>query len=130
VLIESARLWARASLLLADFLRQRGIEYFHFLQPNQYLEGSKPLSAEERAHFYRPEGRYGRYARAGYPRLLQAAAEQGLERIHYFDATGLFSEATETVCEDPCCHLNRHGNRMLAEFIVRRVHQRSQLLAP
>ncbi len=130
VLAESARLWARASLLLADLLAQRGIEYFHFLQPNQYLEGSKPLSAEELAHFYRPEGRYGRYARAGYPRLLQAAADQGLGRIQYGDATALFSDETETLYEDSCCHLNRHGNRMLAEFIVRRVQERSPLLAP
>jgi hypothetical protein len=130
VLIESARLWARASLLLADVLQPRGIEYFHFLQPNQYLEGSKPLSAEERVHFYRPEGRYGRYARAGYPRLLQAAADQGLESIHYFDATALFLEATETLYEDPCCHLNQRGNRILAEFIARRVLERSQLFAP
>ena len=130
VLAESARLWARASLLLADLLAQREIEYFHFLQPNQYLEGSKPLSAEERAHFYRPEGRYGRYARAGYPGLLQAAADQGLARIQYFDATALFAAEPETLYEDACCHLNRRGNRMLAEFIARRVREHSRRLAP
>jgi hypothetical protein len=130
VLADSARLWARASLLLADLLAEREIEYFHFLQPNQYLEGSKPLSAEERTHFYRPDGRYGRYARAGYTGLLKAAADQKLGRIHYFDATALFAAEPETLYEDACCHLNRRGNQMLAEFISGRVLEHSQRLQP
>ena len=88
------------------------------------------LSPEERAHYYRPERGYGRYARAGYPRLLQAAADQGLVRIDYFDASALFVAEKETLYEDACCHLNRRGKRMLADFIASRVREHSRLLAP
>lgn len=127
---ESARLWARSSLLLADLLERHGIAYYHFLQPNQYLEGSKPLSAEERAHCYRPEGRYGSAARAGYPLLLETAREHGLTRIRYFDATALFAAESATVYVDACCHLNPYGNRMLAAFVARNIREHSRRLAP
>lgn len=118
VLRESARVWARSSLLLADLLKQRNIEYFHFLQPNQYVKNSKPLSAEEQAHFYRPQSNYGINARTGYP-LLQRSAEKLLRgRIHYFDATGLFVDEADTVYMDTCCHFNQVGNLALVDFVI------------
>lgn len=122
VLNESAQLWARASLLLAKQLEDQGVEYYQFLQPNQYLEGSKPLSAEEKAHYYRPdiEG-YGQYARSGYPLLLKAATDHELAMFHYFDATDLFAEERATVYSDACCHFNNYGNRVLVEFIADKV---------
>jgi hypothetical protein len=33
---------------MARLAEANGARYLHFLQPNQYLEGSKPISDEER----------------------------------------------------------------------------------
>jgi len=46
---DLADLWARSSLELARLLEANGARYYHFLQPNQYAVGSKPLAASERA---------------------------------------------------------------------------------
>ena len=44
----AARVWYRDSLLLAGLAELGRADYYHFLQPNQYAPGSKPLSPEER----------------------------------------------------------------------------------
>ena len=38
------RVWYRGSVLLAGLSRDAGAEYYHFLQPNQYVPDSKPLT--------------------------------------------------------------------------------------
>jgi hypothetical protein len=45
-----ADVWERASLMMYAMAQEIGAEYLHLLQPNQYVEGSKPLSPEERRH--------------------------------------------------------------------------------
>ena len=42
-------IWQRSSLELAKVCDGMGIEYHDFLQPNQYLPGSKPMSELERS---------------------------------------------------------------------------------
>ena len=49
-----------------------GIRYFQFLQPNQYLPDSKPLSTEEQRIAYEPDSPCRGVVEQGYP-LLQAA---------------------------------------------------------
>ncbi len=43
-----AELWKRCSLLMDGLCRGQGIAYHHFLQPNQYVAGSKQMGAHER----------------------------------------------------------------------------------
>ena len=40
----SARTWAESSFQMHAVASAKGIRYFHFLQPNQYIEGTKPMS--------------------------------------------------------------------------------------
>ena len=128
IMLESAEVWARSSSLLADLLKRQGKEYFHFLQPNQYAEGGKPLSSIERKHFFRPNKPAGLSARHGYPILQELAHEMLVGRLHYFDATDLFKKETDTMYVDPCCHFNEEGNLALVEFIVGTIIQHSDLL--
>lgn len=44
-----AEVWFQSSRQLDRLSRANGIQYFHFLQPNQYVAGSKPMAAEEKA---------------------------------------------------------------------------------
>src|SRR5262249_36522140 len=45
---ELVATWKRCSLQLHRLCQANGITYYHFLQPNQYVAGSKPMGSEER----------------------------------------------------------------------------------
>jgi hypothetical protein len=116
-----ADLWAQSSRQLDRLVRSNGGLYLHFLQPNQYLEGSKPMSARERAHAIRDQAPYRRGVVFGYPRLLDRGRELEASGIRFVDLTQIFSEVEEPVYIDTCCHLNQVGNAIMADHIARAV---------
>ena len=116
---EAARLWYRSSLMLARLAEMAGADYYHFLQPNQYVPDSKPLSPEEREIAYAPDELYGSFALRGYPLLQEFRRDLQRQGINYFDLTGIFADHPETLYKDTCCHLNEPGNELLAAEMVR-----------
>lgn len=116
-----AQFWARCSRLMQAASTASGSAYYHFLQPNQYVADSKPLSQEEKNTAYAPEEPYSRAASLGYPALLAAGRELAASGIPYVDATTVFKDHSETLYSDTCCHLNPAGYDILADFIVSRV---------
>ena len=116
---EAARVWYRGSLMLARLAELAGADYYHFLQPNPYVPGAKPLSAWERERAYKPAGSNGSAALKGYPRLRQFNRDLPGQGIHYFDLTGVFVDHPETLYVDDCCHLNARGKELLAAEMVR-----------
>ena len=118
----AARLWYRGSLALARLAELSGAEYYHFLQPNQYVPDSKPLSATELEHHYTPGDRYGPFVAEGYPPLLRQFGRDLQSRgINYFDLTRIFVDRRETLYRDDCCHFNDHGQELLAAAMVQRL---------
>ena len=114
---ERARLWYRSSVMLARLAELAGADYYHFLQPNQYVPDAKPLSAWE-LEFAWSADRQSRME-PGYP-LLQAVSRNLPGRgSNYFDLTGIFADHPETLYIDDCCHLNQRGNELLAAAMVR-----------
>ena len=118
---EAARVWYRGSLLLSRLATVAGADYYHFLQPSQYVPGAKPLSGPEREVAYKPEGINGPAAIKGYPLLRQFNPDLPSQGIHYFDLTGIFVDHPETLYIDDCCHLNERGYELLAAAMVRRL---------
>ena len=96
-----------------------GATYVHLLQPNQYVEGSKTLTADERAVAWNADSPYLPSVAAAYPQLIEAGAELARSGVSFFDLTGLFQSVEPAVYRDDCCHFNALGNRMLSEEIVR-----------
>ena len=121
LLPAAARIWYRGSVSLARLAELADADYYHFLQPNQYVPGGKPLSAAELALAYKPQEVYGYFAAKGYPLLQQLNPDLQRQGINYFDLTGIFVDHPETLYRDPCCHLNARGNELLAAAIVRRL---------
>ena len=118
---ELAALWERSSQQLANLCRANGIEYFHFLQPNQYLPGSKPLGTLERRVAIDPDSPYAAAIAGGYPQLRAAGSRLAATGVRFADLTQLFSGVEAPLYEDSCCHLNPAGNRRLAEAIADRI---------
>ena len=121
LLPEVARLWYRSSLALHRLAALAGADYYHFLQPSQYVPDSKPLTPAELVRAYQPTGRHAPFIGPGYP-LLQGYNRALQSRgVNYFDLTRIFADNRETLYRDDCCHLNDRGNELLAAAIVRRL---------
>ena len=116
-----ARAWYRSSLLLAELAELAGAEYYHFLQPNQYVPGAKPLTNEELECCYRQDGRWIGVYRDIYPRSVGLLEKLPQQEVNYFDLTPIFRDNRETLYRDYCCHYNERGNELLAAAMVERM---------
>ena len=110
-------MWRRTSLQMSLIARANGTAYYHFLQPNQYLPDSKPMGAEERKIALRDDNPYRQATENGYPLLQKAGEALGQAGVDFTDLTLIFSEITEPLYADSCCHLNRRGYDIVASRI-------------
>lgn len=116
-------MWRRASLQMDGLCKSRGIRYLHFLQPNQYLPGAKPLSAEERRVAWDEGHPYKPAVEKAYPRLVRAGGELVREGVAFRDLTRVFADDGRTYYRDTCCHVNAQGNVLIAEAIARAIDE-------
>jgi hypothetical protein len=116
-----AALWRRSSVALGAAAAATETEYLHVFQPNQYLEGSKVLTAEEQSKFYLPQGEFGVHYRGAYPFFVDEMPRLAEFGVHFVNASMLFKDEQRTVYVDACCHFNEYGIRALADFVAREV---------
>lgn len=115
---DMAGVWARCSLQLYNLCRSQGIEYFHFLQPNQYVDGSKPMLADEKKIALSNRSMYGKAAGEGYPFLIQRGKWLRKKGVPFYDLTMMFSDNARQLYIDDCCHLNLYGYNLVVEEIT------------
>jgi hypothetical protein len=128
--LEYAEVWARASLEMSILCSGYGIRYAHFLQPNQYLPGSKTLTDEERANAYDQDVADTKRVATAYPIFSARGRDLRRQGVDFFDLTRLFEDESRTVYADTCCHLNDLGNQQLAEEIARAISDEVEAPAP
>ena len=116
---DLADVWRQSSLQMYRLCTASGIRYFHFLQPNQYRESSKPMSTSERRAAIRPGSGYERDVRAGYPLLLEAGRDLAAQGVAFTDLTQVFAGSSKPLYTDNCCHFSEEGNRILGHAIGR-----------
>ncbi len=119
--LEYAEVWARSSLEMALLCAGYGIHYFHFLQPSQYLPGSKTLTAEERETAYDPNVADNQRVATAYPILIERGRDLRTQGVEFVDLTMLFRDEPRSVYGDTCCHFNALGNQRVAEEIGRAI---------
>jgi hypothetical protein len=111
-------IWSRSSLQMSYLSRANGIKYYHFLQPNQYVAGSKQMDAEERKRAYDPRMRYRAGAVKGYPKLIAAGQKLAASGVAYTDLTMLFADILTPIYFDTCCHVLPEGALIVAKKIA------------
>jgi len=116
--MDVARHWARSSVLMNDLIVAQGGYYFHFLQPNQYVPGSKPIGEQEKKIAINPTSPYRQPIEIGYPYMRAMGASLRRAGVWFEDLTGLFAGESEQIYVDDCCHVNKAGNILLARAIV------------
>lgn len=124
---DAAAVWVRGSVLLDQLARENNMEYYHFLQPNQYVKGSKVLTAEERRTAYQEKYKTSQSALIGYPILIKQGRKLLERNIKFFDATMVFAKERETVYVDICCHYNERGKEVLAAYIMDKIVQNPRI---
>ena len=115
------RLWAESSYQMHAIAQARGIRYFHFLQPNQYLEGSKPMDAEERRVAIREDHPYAANVRKGYPVLQELGRDLVRRGVAFVDLTDVYATTRDVLYRDNCCHVNDAGQRLVVEEIAKTI---------
>lgn len=121
MLEDLVSIWERSSSQIETLATASSIEYFHFLQPNQYAPGAKALGEEERRVAYDPDHPYRFGVEAGYPLLARAGSRLRDRGVRFTDLTRLFADVERPLYIDPCCHLNQEGNDLLARAIARSI---------
>jgi len=110
---RSVAIWEQSSNKLNMALKNRGIDYIHILQPNQYLEGSKIFSKEEREK-YLGFDLYGAPIKLTYGLL----SNKNLVNSNFRDQRYLFQNVSQTVYSDNCCHFNKLGMEYIINDII------------
>ncbi len=113
--------WKASSLQMHRLSTANGAAYWHFLQPNQYLPGAKPMGKSERDLTISEASPYGSHVVAGYPTFIEVGRSLPSAGVAYHDLTQIFSQEQRALYEDDCCHLNDLGNQLLATAIGERI---------
>ena len=124
--------WSVASRLMAQTCKANGTEYYHFLQPNQYVVDSKWFSDQEKKTAYinalpgdksqNLDYRNGQLVEKNYAAMLSKGKESADKNSYSFtDLTMIFKNTKESVYQDFCCHLNKTGNQVMAEAIAKAI---------
>lgn len=117
-------LWSESSLQIHRLAKANEIQYFHFLQPNQYVPGSKPMGGREAALALSDRSPYREGAERGYPLLIRGGRALRDAGVAFGDLTGVFREVEAPVYRDSCCHVNELGDQILAGAIAAFVAER------
>jgi hypothetical protein len=121
VILDQAAQWASASAIMHSLTEASGGLYLHFLQPNQYVEGSKPMTKVEARSVINPEEPSAAYVRRGYPVLSDYGERLSAQGVRFVDLSMLFQDVEEPTYFDDCCHYNDLGEELVAAAVARAV---------
>lgn len=116
VMTQAAKIWAQSSKQLHELAKSSNFKYMHVVQPNQYIENSKPLTETEKKLLNPNEG-YGPLVKKGYGFLRSHFKDLKESGIYFVDQTEVFRNERETLYNDGCCHFSRQGNMILFDAL-------------
>lgn len=119
---DLVEIWKRCSLQMKYLCDSNGAKYLHFLQPNQYVEGSKPMSAAEQRQALNDASPYKPAVARGYPILRQVGRDLQSAGVNFTDLTMIYSAYEDSLYVDDCCHTNTEG----ADIVARRIYETMQ----
>ena len=121
--VKMVATWSESSLMMRQLSAKRKIQYFHFIQPNQYYLTKRVFTEEEKGLYISPNSPYSDSVKRGYPLLLSKSEELKKLNLNIFSATNVLDDAKETVYKDACCHYNEKGDELLGNYISNSIIQ-------
>jgi hypothetical protein len=120
---ELVAFWLECSLEMRALAEARGTLFFHFLQPNQHVPGSKPIDAAEAAVAIRGGEAFAPFVARGYRALRERGPELRARGVHWHDLTQIYAGVDEPVYVDNIGHVGPRGNELMAAAIAERIRQ-------
>ncbi len=114
---DLAHHWMRSSIQMKNLCEANNIAYYHFLQPNQYVKGSKPMGKEEMSVAIQDDFIYKPFVMPGYSSLRKFSVELIDQDVNFKDLTMIYSNIEEPLYVDACCHTNKKGFDIVADII-------------
>ena len=138
---ERAQSWATCVALSAEYAASLNLPIFFFLQPNQYVAGSKPFSEEEKVHALHHPGTLeavitrlashttspifaklrGRDLTRAYAVFEEQIEQLRLRGVAVTSLSGIYKDVRGTVYIDEYCHVNDTGNAIMAQAIFEKL---------
>ncbi|MFT7676545.1 MAG: hypothetical protein ACI8QC_000516 [Planctomycetota bacterium] len=115
---DLVNIWTNSSRALFEMCAASGTLYLHFLQPNQYVAGSKPMGPKERGIALTPGGKYEKRVNKAYPMLQAAGAQLAAEGVLFHDLTDVFADVQQPLYVDDCCHVNGMGSTLMGTAML------------
>jgi len=117
-------MWKESSIQMSKLASANGALYLHFLQPNQYVAGSKPLSEKEKRIAFNNNQPYKKAVELFYPELIKEGSDLVKAGVNFTDLTSIFKNNADTFYIDDCCHFNQAGNSILNQKIVQTIAEK------
>ncbi len=115
-LASQIKLWQRCSKIINGIGDSENFEYFHFLQPNQYHQGSKSLTKTElKSAYIQGPYPYKLAVRKGYPLMIKQGRWLKYHGVNFIDLSAMFNSDERTLYNDVCCHFNKLGYNLITE---------------
>ena len=114
------RIWTQSSLQTEYLAQKNNFDYFHFLQPNQYVPDTKPLSSYELTNSHN-DAFHMTSIQSAYPRFQANIETLRSKGVQAYDLTHIYDDAKETIFIDYCCHTNDLGEEILVQEIGQRI---------
>jgi hypothetical protein len=115
---EMADVWAKSALAMNDLLSKKQIPYFQVIQPNQYYATARKFSEDEKKVALNSSSRYAEGVRKGYPQLLNRIGDLEKSGVKVINGVNVFDDIKDITYEDDCCHYNKIGNEVFANFVA------------
>lgn len=115
---ELATFWMESAREMRALAEGRGGRFFHFLQPNQHVPGSKPIGADEAEIALRGGEAFAPHVVRGYAALRERGRVLAGEGAQFHDMTQVFAEVEEPLYVDNIGHIGKRGNELLADAIA------------
>lgn len=115
---ELAALWAESALQMKALAESDAALFFHFLQPNQHVPGSKPIGEEEAEVALRGGESLAPLVRLGYERLRERGVALRARGVRFHDLSQIFAAVREPLYVDNVGHLSPRGSLLLADAMA------------
>ncbi len=125
---KNIEIWRECSIQMSKLCNANNIQYYHFIQPNQYFEDSKPLNEEEQKIAFDQDGTQKDIVNYAYALLVKEGKQLEHSGVNFGDLTMIFSKENRTLYTDTCCHFNRLGNEIMADAIADFIIQKEKHL--
>lgn len=118
-----AEIWQKYVRFQANLAKLEGVRALFFLQPNQYIEGSKPIGKEEAKIAWVDAASRFRMTKKAYAHLESAVGAMAKEGLEVFSLVQAFQREKRQVYIDGCCHINNLGNEILIDYMMKRLRR-------